>query len=105
LAAQTNRESLRAESPVNENRVAAYRRLIEAERLLYELLQRRGLTGPALDGVFDDMQNAGGAAESDVETYLSIVSAEVAALGGHLELRAVFPDETVTLLGPTETTR
>jgi hypothetical protein len=98
MAAETDWQSIRAQSLVNEERVAVYRRLIDAEQALFELLERRGLTGAALDAAFDAMQAAGGAAESDTETYLSIVTAEVAALGGHLEVRAVFPDETLTLL-------
>jgi hypothetical protein len=98
VAAESDWQSIRAKSPVNEDRVAVYRRLIDAEQVLYELLERRGLTGPELDAAFEAVQEAGGVAERDVDTYLSIVTAEVAALGGQLEVRAVFRDETVTLL-------
>ena len=98
MAAWKDWESIRAQSPLNEARVAAYRRVMQAEQVLYDLLQRRGLAEPELDAAFDAMQQAGSAAEQDVETYLSIVMGYVAALGGQLEVRAVFEDETVTLL-------
>ncbi len=101
MAARTDWRSLRAEGEINEGRVAAYRRVMQAEQVLYDLLQRRGLAEPELDATFDAMQQSGSAAEQDVETYLSIVMGYVAALGGQLEVRAVFDDETVTLMRST----
>jgi hypothetical protein len=32
------------------------------------------------------------------DVYLDALARYVAALGGHVEVRAVFPDETITLL-------
>jgi hypothetical protein len=98
MAAWTDWRSLRAESEVNEDRVTAYRRVMQAEQVLYDLLEKRGLSGAKLEAAFEAMQQAGSAAEQDVETFLSIVMGYVTALGGQLEVRAVFPNETVTLL-------
>jgi hypothetical protein len=81
---------------LNETRVAMYRRLMDAEERLDPLRRRRGVT----DTAFGDALEA---SEEDVEPdlYLATVARYVAELGGHLEVRAVFPEETITLLrGP-----
>jgi hypothetical protein len=44
--------------------------------------------------------------EQEEDVYLSTLARYVAALGGHLEVLAVFPEETVTVLrepDPSET--
>jgi hypothetical protein len=64
-----NWREIRRQLPLNEERVAMYRRLMDAEARL------------------------------DSDDYLSALARDVAALGGHLEVRAVLPDETITLLG------
>jgi hypothetical protein len=76
---------IRRQLPLNEERVALYRRLMDAEGRLEEVRRRRGVSATALD-----------AGESD--DYLSTLARYVAELGGHLEVRAVFPDESITLL-------
>ena len=85
-------EEVRDAKPADERKVAAYERLMIAEERLYELWERRG-TG---------MDWIGEAVGSPVEAYSGLWVADlgerVAALGGYLELVAVFPDQTVTLL-------
>ena len=76
---------IRRQLPLNEERVAIYRRLMDAEARLEPVRLRQGVSETAPD-----------ASESD--DYLATLARYVAALGGHLEVRAVFPDETITLL-------
>jgi hypothetical protein len=83
---------------VDEDRVAVERRLLEAEQLLYRLMEERGLSGDRLEAAFEAMLAAGKAAEREVDPYLSTVTGYVGYLGGELGLQAVFPDATVTLL-------
>ncbi len=95
-------DEIRAEVPLNEERVAAYGRVMEVEERFYALLERRGYSGDALEAAFGAMQATGTAAERDDDTYGSIVAAYVTALGGRIEVQAgtvaaVFADATVTL--------
>jgi len=80
-----NWREIRRQLPLNEEQVAIYRRLMDAEARLEEVRRRRGVSESALD-----------ASESD--DYLATLARYVAELGGHLEVRAVFPEETITLL-------
>jgi hypothetical protein len=92
-------EQIRREIGVNEEHVAAYGLLDEAERRFYDARRRRGVSDAM-------MARALGVAEEDawsVETdngdlFLAALARHVAAAGGRLELRAVFDDEEVVLL-------
>jgi len=81
--------------PLNEQRVAMYGRIMDAEDRLEAVRRRRGVSDTALGDALE-------ASESSDDVYLSALGRYVAALGGHLEVQAVFPAETITLLrGPT----
>ena len=92
-----NWRTLREQRPLNEERVAMYRRLMDAEDRLDPVRRRRGVSELALGDALE-------ASESDSErdlhddVYIGTLVRYVAALGGQLEVRAVFADETVTLL-------
>jgi hypothetical protein len=80
---------------VNEGRVAVYVRLMQAQQQIAEALSAHGVE----DGAFANaLEAADSAAEDEYDIYLGELGRYVAALGGHLELRAVFPEETVTVL-------
>jgi transcriptional regulator with XRE-family HTH domain len=89
---------------VNESLVAAYRRLMDAEVRLNDLRRRRGLSQAALAEALEVSQPNVSRIERGDDLYLSTLARYVAALGGRLELRAVFPEETVTLLREPEPT-
>lgn len=91
-------KAVRAESALNEHRVAAYKRLMQAELRLGELRNRRGLSQAALAEALSVSQPNISRIEQEDDVYLSTLPRYVAALGGHLEVQAVFPEETVTLL-------
>lgn len=74
-------------------RARAYSRLFDVEQRLYQMWEQRSggqmdWAGEALGDIVDEEQNL----------WIAAVADKVAALGGHLDLIAVFPDQTVTLL-------
>jgi hypothetical protein len=95
---------VRREKPLNEARVGTYRRLMEAEARLDEMRRRRGVSEESVAAALridepDEPDVPGGSrAQAEDEVYLATLARYVAALGGQLELLAVFPEETVSLL-------
>jgi hypothetical protein len=70
-----------------------YRRLMDAEQRLDPLRRRQGVEETAFGQALEAGEDS-----AAPDLYLATVAEYVAALGGHLEVRAVFPEETVTLL-------
>jgi hypothetical protein len=89
-------DEVRAEYSLSDQRMAIYQRLAEAEHALAPIRRRRpvGTVEPIAD-VIDAVLADG----DEGDLYLSVLSRYVAALGGRLEVHAVFDDETVTLPG------
>ena len=73
-------------------RVAAFKRQMEAEERLYEWWEQRypGTTWVA--------EVLGSAVEESSSLWVAALGEKVAAMGGHLELVAVFENETLTLV-------
>jgi hypothetical protein len=88
-------ERIAARRAVSDDHDAAYRQLAEAERKLDGVRQRRSLSAAKLDELADATPARSFAALSDELVSLTRV---VEALGGHVELQAVFDDQTITLL-------
>ncbi|MBV8710568.1 MAG: XRE family transcriptional regulator [Solirubrobacterales bacterium] len=93
-----NWRTVRGQRPLNERRVAAYRRLMDAELRLAEARRRRGVSQATIAEALEVSQPNVSRIEQEQDVYLSTLARYVAALGGHLEVLAVFDDETVTLL-------
>ena len=89
---------VRREAALNEEHVAAYGRLDEAERRFYAARQRRGFTDAMLAEALGVDEDEAWSLDRDDDLYLLALGRHVAAAGGHLELRAVFDDEEVLLL-------
>jgi DNA-binding XRE family transcriptional regulator len=106
MANTKNWRTVRGQRPLNEKRVSAYKRLMEAELRLSELRSRRGVSQASIAAALDVSQPNVSRIEQEDDVYLSTLARYVAALGGHLEIRAVFPNETITVLrtGPDKTT-
>ena len=98
MANTKNWRTVRGQRPLNEQRVATYRRLMQAELRLGELRSRRGLSQATVAQALDVSQPNISRIEQEEDVYLSTLARYVAALGGHIEVNAVFPDETITLL-------
>lgn len=90
-------EAIRARRALNEGRVAVWERLLEDEELLARVVARRGAGEDAIDGALTERDLDALDAIGDEDLYLAALSAYVTALGGHVEVVAVFPDETVTV--------
>jgi hypothetical protein len=90
--------AVRRELPLNEERIAFYGRLRRAARLLEEERGRRGITEAEYDAAQIVDRETG---EEETED-LARLARSVAALGGRLEVTAVFPDKTVRLLTEPE---
>jgi DNA-binding XRE family transcriptional regulator len=84
--------------PVRRERIAAYERAIEDVLRLAELRAARGLTQRDVAGALAVSQANISRIEHEEDLYLSTLRSYVAALGGELELCAVFPDRRVRLV-------
>jgi len=93
---------VRGQRPLNEARVATYKRLMEAELRLAAVRRRRGVSQAAVARALEVSQPNVSRIEQEDDVYLSTLARYIAALGGHLEVRAVFPDETITVLREPE---
>lgn len=91
--------------PVDDELLALHRRLVDAElRLaalrLGELRRSRGISQAAVAEALDVSQPNVSRVEQEDDLRLSTLARYIAALGGNLELRAVFGDREVELLPP-----
>jgi DNA-binding XRE family transcriptional regulator len=92
------RESIEAD-PVRRGRVDVYKRAMHEVIALTELRESRGVTQKKLAGALAVTQPNVSRIEHQDDLFLSTLRSYVEALGGRLELRAVFPDQTV-VFGP-----
>jgi transcriptional regulator with XRE-family HTH domain len=90
--------TIRGHRPLNEGQVSVYRRLMEVELQLAQARQRRGVSQALIAEALEVSQPNVSRIEQQDDVYLSTLARYVAALGGHLEVLAVFPEETITLL-------
>lgn len=92
----TSYKDLRARDlprPEDQAAIAEQRALLEAEMELHELRESRGVTQTALAGAMNIARPRVSRIERDREDLrLSTIESYVEALGGHLEIRAVFDD-------------
>lgn len=98
MAGSTRRwKDVRSAQPVNEMRASIYRRVLEAEEQIaharYRANVEHGTVAAALDAVDERMSED----ERREDLYLSALKYYVEALGGRLEVRAVFDDEAIVV--------
>ena len=91
-------QAVRQQRPLDEEKIASYRWLMAADMRLAELRRKRGISQTQIAGALAVTQPNISRIEQEDDVYLSTLARYVAALGGHLEVLAVFPDETVTIL-------
>ncbi len=91
--------------PVRRAQIDAAKRAMEDVLALSQLRERRGATQSTVAGVLGTSQPNVSKIESRMDrhgdVYLSTLSDYIEALGGRLEITAVFPDEMVQLMLPT----
>ncbi len=84
--------------PVRRAQVATYKRAMEDALALAKVRTGRGMTQTAVAETLGVTQANISRIEHEEDLYLSTLRGYVAALGGQLEVNAVFPDDTVTLV-------
>ena len=98
-----NFEELRTKlrrNPEASEYVEKYRDALNAVLALTDLRETRGVTQQQLAQAWEVSQANVSRVEHEQDLYLSTLSAYVDALGGKLELTAVFPDQNVQLKLP-----
>lgn len=84
--------------PARAPRVDEHKKAIRDSLGLGELRSRRGASQVSVADRFGSSQARISSIERQDDLYLSTLDGYVAALGGKLEVRAVFEDETVQLV-------
>jgi DNA-binding XRE family transcriptional regulator len=84
--------------PVRRDRIATYKRAMLDALALAELRAQRGVTQQDVAGKLGVTQANISRIEHEEDLYLSTLRSYVAALGGELEVNAVFADGKVTLV-------
>ncbi len=81
--------------PVNEMRAEIYERLMEAQDRIARARYERGVSDELVQAALDTADESLSEAERREDLYLSALAHYVEALGGRLEVRAVFGDDEV----------
>lgn len=92
-----------SEKPVNETRARVYEQLMEAQQRIAQARYRHGVSNEAVLAALDEADERLSDDERREDLYLSLLGHYVAALGGRLEVRAVFAEEEISVRRmPTE---
>jgi hypothetical protein len=84
--------------PIDEARVAAYARIIEAQNRIAAARARAGVTDAEIDAALDACEPPDPQSLSPRDLYLTATELFVAALGGRLDgMSAVFGEQKVDL--------
>jgi hypothetical protein len=86
-----------ADEPVNEARAKIYKRLMDAEERIAHARYNRGVNNETVQAALDAIDENMSAAERREDLYLSALKYYVEALGGRLEVRAVFEDRAIVV--------
>jgi hypothetical protein len=94
-------------TPADRWKADAYSRMIDLDRMLYHLYTSRGVSDPNLypidpetlepDWLGPPDDGFPFVGEGDGRLVIAEIGRLIAAMGGYLELHAVFPDTTITL--------
>lgn len=98
MARNKSWREVRGQRPLNEARVATYKRVMDAQEQITALLAERGVDDELIVEAMEAAHPPVAEDEELEDVYLTTLTRFVAALGGHLELRVVFPDASVTVL-------
>jgi len=89
---------------VNERRVAAYQRLLEAGEQISQARHRGGVSWATIEKALAASELSDAEVLIEPDLYLTTLTRFVVALGGHVEVRAVFAEETITVRREPEET-
>ncbi|MBV9817219.1 MAG: hypothetical protein JOZ07_02570 [Solirubrobacterales bacterium] len=86
-----------SEKPVNETRAALYQQLMEAEQRIARARAGRGVSNETVLAALDRAEERLSEDDRREDLYLSLLGGYVAALGGRLEVRAVFGEQEIVV--------
>ena len=84
--------------PVQRILIEQEKRAMEDVHALAKMREERGLSQRQVANALHVSQPSVFRIEHERDVYLSTLASYVEAMGGHLEVRAVFPDQTIDLL-------
>ena len=85
------------EEPVNEARARIYARLMDAQEQVAVRLYKRGVSHQAVLDALDVVDEELPEAERREDLYLAALARYVSALGGRIEVRAVFDGDEIVV--------
>ena len=88
------------EEPVNPVRAELYRRLMEAQEQIAHMLSRRDTTHEDVLAALDAVDEQVSDDERREDLYLAALEHYAAALGGRIEVRAVFGEDEIVVRPP-----
>jgi predicted transcriptional regulator len=91
-------------NPERRARLDQERQFVSTIIGLTAMREARGATQRQIAEAWDVSQANVSQIERTQDIFLSTLSKYIAALGGQIEIRAIFPDEVITLLGDGKTT-
>jgi hypothetical protein len=86
-----------SDEPVNRMRAEIYERLMEAQERIAHALYARGVKHKVVRAALDTADERLSDTERREDLYLSALRHYVEALGGRLEVRALFGDEAIVV--------
>lgn len=93
-----------SEEPVNPMRAELYARLMEAQERIAQTLYARGVSHTEVLAALDAVDERLPANQRREDLYLAALAQYVSALGGRLEVRAVFGEEEILVRQDPEET-
>jgi len=92
-----------SDEPVNQMRAQIYERLMDAQERIARAQYARGIDHSVVAAALDTADERLSDDERHEDLYLSALRHYVGALGGRIEVRALFGDEAIVLsCGPDE---
>jgi hypothetical protein len=83
--------------PVNPARAAIYERLMDAQERIAQARHQRGVDHAVIRAALDQADEDLPEDDRREDLYLASLAHYVRALGGQLEVRALFPDQAVVI--------
>ena len=90
-------QDVQSNEPVDKLRAKLYQRLMEAQEQIAHARYKRGVDHEVVLAALDRVDEVMSDAERREDLYLSALGYYVEALGGRLEVRAVFDDDEIVV--------
>jgi hypothetical protein len=94
---ESDGERARRAEPVKEKRVMAYRQLMRAAERISKARHEQGVSWTTIEEALASSELTAAEVPVEPDLFLTTLTRFVAELGGRVEVRAVFPEETITV--------